>query len=63
VITKEFAGAVLGTDKVNIADDNVPAEIVTAFPEEKVAVGMLDATGVTVAFRLTIAPNDPRLVT
>jgi len=63
VTTKEFVGAVLGTDMVNIAEENVPAETVTVFPEEKVAVGMLDVTGATVAFRLTVPPKDPRLVT
>ena len=53
----------LGTAMVTIADENVPLEIVMVFPEGKVAVGGLDEVGVTVAFRLTMPPKDPRLVT
>jgi len=63
VITNDVAGAALGTATVSTAEDCVPPETATTFPEEKVAVGMPDETGVTVALRLTVPPKDPRLVT
>jgi hypothetical protein len=57
-----FAGTVVGTETVNTAEDCIPPEIVTVFPDRKLATGPPETTGVTVEFKLTVPANAPRLV-